>query len=155
MPTIKDTIAFIQKAHAGQFTKGGEPYWTHPVAVMELIKHYATIDELHAALLHDVLEDTSTTSENLRDLGYSERTIWLVERLSRPKGPNRPSYMNWIRSLVETGDIGLLRIKLGDNQHNTVPERVAMLPESERGIVDRYARSMRILNEAISNLEKN
>lgn len=153
MPTLNETIAFIKKAHRGQYTKGGEPYWTHPVAVMELLPEDATDDERHAALLHDVVEDTDTTLDQLRDLGYSERTIWLLDKLSRPKGPDRPTYMKWIESIAATGDLGLIQIKLADNQHNTVPERVLQLPESERGVVRRYARSMKILLSAINTLE--
>lgn len=150
MPSIEDTIAFIKKAHAGQTTKGGEPYWTHPVAVMKLLPAEATVDEQHAALLHDVIEDCGLTGAMLRQAGYSERTIALVEQLSRPVGAERPSYLDWIRSIVATGDRGLMLIKLADNRHNADPQRVAQLPEHERGMVERYRRSMQLLEAALA-----
>lgn len=149
MPSIRQTIDFIVEAHAGQVTKGGEPYWTHPVEVMGLLPSHATDDERHAALLHDVIEDTSVTADDLRRAGYSERTVSLVERLSRPSGAARPTYMDWIRSIAASGDIGLMQIKLADNQHNSDPDRIAKLPENERDIVVRYVRSMNILQAAI------
>ena len=151
MPTIDKTIAFIKRAHQGQTTKAGEPYWTHPVAVMELLPDDATEDERHAALLHDVIEDCGVTAGDLRQAGYSERTVHLVLLLSRPPTPQRPSYMDWIRSIAATGDRGLIRIKLADNEHNSKPERVANLPPDERGIVKRYERSMKILRAALQS----
>ena len=152
MPTLDETIAFIQKAHAGQTDKSGAPYWHHPVAVMEILQGMhpdATEDELHAALLHDVIEDTKFTAHDLRDLGYSDRTIALVSGLSRPTGDTRPSYMDWIRSIAGTGDRDLIRIKLADNMHNSHPDRIAQLPPEQRDIVNRYRRSMAILRAAL------
>ena len=153
MPTLDETIAFIKEAHKGQRTKGGDPYWTHPVAVMNLIPDDATDDERHAALLHDVIEDCGYTKGALLRAGYSERTVWLVEKLSRPEGRDRPTYSQWIRSIAESRDKGLIRIKLADNQHNSDPERIAKLPENERGIVERYNRSMPVLRLALAELE--
>lgn len=150
--TLEETKAFIQKAHAGQTDKSGAPYWHHPVAVMEILQGMhpdATDDELHAALLHDVIEDTEVTADGLREAGYSERTISLVEGLSRPKIEARPTYMDWIRSIAASGDHDLIRIKLADNIHNSHPDRIAKLPEGERDIVNRYRRSMSILMAAL------
>lgn len=150
MPSIDDTVAFIRRAHDGQTTKGGEPYWTHPVAVMELLPRDATDDERHAALLHDVIEDCGMTGDDLRAAGYSARTVFLVEGLSRPEGASRPSYMDWIRSIAASGDRGLIRIKLADNEHNSQPDRIAKLPPEQRDIAKRYERSMRVLRAALA-----
>lgn len=155
MPTIDETVAFIQRAHAGQTTKGGDPYWTHPVAVMRLLPADATEDERHAALLHDVLEDCGVTPDDLRASGYSERTIALVHGLSRPEGKDRPSYMDWIRSIAASGDRGLIVIKLADNEHNSEPDRIEKLPPEERDIVKRYERSMRALRSALAAMSDN
>ena len=153
MPTIAETIAYIKAVHAGQTTKGGEPYWTHPFAVMCLLPADATEDERHAALLHDVIEDCGVTASDLIARGYSPRTVWLVASLSRPVGEERPSYSEWIRSIAATGDRGLIRIKLADNEHNSQPDRVAKLPPEERGIVKRYEKSMAVLRQALDDLQ--
>lgn len=149
MPIIEETIAFIRKAHAGQLTKIGEPYWTHPVAVMDLLPPEATEDERLAALLHDVIEDTRTTADDLRRMGYSERTIALVESLTRPEGSNRPSYMDWINGIAASGDRGLMRIKLADNEHNSDQVRVAKLTPELQQRNRRYQKSMIVLRDAL------
>lgn len=145
MPTIDETIEFIKRAHAGQMTRGGDPYWTHPVAVMGLLPEDASDDERHAALLHDVIEDTATTYDDLRNAGYSDVTIEIVRLVTRKHDAPRPSYKEWIRSIAVSGNHGAIRVKLADNQHNSDPERIAKLQPEERDIVKRYKRSMEIL----------
>lgn len=147
MPTIPETIEYMKKAHEGQMTKGGDPYWTHPLAVMELLPADATEDERHAALLHDVIEDCGVTVADLQAAGYSQRTIDIVTLVTRPSGPM--TYLEWIMSIAALGDIGAIRVKLADNRHNAQPDRIAKLPEQERDIVKRYERSMRILQAAL------
>ena len=150
MPTIDETVALIKRAHDGQKTKSGEPYWTHPVAVMMLLPPDATIDERHAALLHDVLEDTYLTANDLVGFGYSDETIKIVRMVTRPKDEPRPSYMDWIRSISASGNRGAMKVKLADNIHNSDPDRIAALPPEERDIVKRYKRSMRVLKSALA-----
>lgn len=149
MPTIDETIAFIKAAHAGQLTKGGEPYWTHPVAVMGLLPRDASDDERHAALLHDVMEDCGVTSDDLARMGYSNETIGIVEAVTRDDGRGRPSYMDWIRAIAASGNTAAIRVKLADNMHNMQPDRIANLPPEQRDIVKRYERSSRILRAAL------
>jgi len=142
LPTIDETIAFIQKAHAGQTDKGGHDYWRHPVSVMNRLPNDATESERHAALLHDVLEDTEFTAEDLQALGYTDDVIRTVELLSRPPGL---TYMEWIRSLAVSGNRAAIRIKIADNEDNSDPARIATLPPEQQDIVIRYERSLRIL----------
>ena len=58
------TMALIMMAHKGQVDKGGVNYWHHPVAVRDLLPEEATKEAQHAALLHDVLEDTPITLQD-------------------------------------------------------------------------------------------
>lgn len=76
-----DTLEFVRKAHDGQFRKGGEFYYFHPYRVaFDCIDFgYNDIDVINAALLHDVLEDTSTTIET-----YNERVQDIVKALTKP-----------------------------------------------------------------------
>lgn len=148
--TIESTIEFIKQAHADQ-TYNGQPYHTHPIAVMHQLGD-APLDVKLAALLHDVLEDTNTTANDLRQMGYPERTVYLVEMLTRPAAgtPNRPTYMEWIRSLAATKDYWLIRLKLADNMVNL--STVDQLPPEKRDIANRYERSVRILKKALETL---
>lgn len=152
MPTIHETIDFIKRAHAGQMTDGGEEYWTHPVAVMGLLPDDVPDDVRHAAMLHDVIEDTNVTVADLRAAGYSDATIEIVQLVTRPTGPDRQTYLDWIRSIAATGNVGAMQVKLADNQHNADPIRISMLPPQKQSIGQRYQRSMRIIKAALRAL---
>ena len=104
-----------------------------------------------AALLHDVVEDTPTTLDDLSFI-FSERTVWLVDKLSRPEGPNRPTYKNWIRSIIATGDRELITIKMVDNEHNMSHDRMSQLPPEMRDIIKRYEWSHAALSKALEEL---
>ena len=69
-PLIREALATATEAHAGQIRNGagGMPYIEHPVAVAELLAEHGWTDEvLAAALLHDVIEDSETTLDQLRE----------------------------------------------------------------------------------------
>ena len=71
-----------EKAHEGQVDKGGNPYIEHPLAVTDrVVKPEAKV----VALLHDVLEDTRVTGEELRKL-FPETVVRAVELLTKEKG---------------------------------------------------------------------
>ena len=158
-PTVESTIELIKVLHAGVFDATGLPYWMHPVAVMGMLPDDADDDERKAHLLHDTIEDTGTTEDDLREWGYSERTIQLVVGVSRNRAPAGMTYMDWIRSIAGTGDIGLIRLKYYDNMHNSDPDRIAEIPDlddrrrAEERAANRYRRSMRILRKALDELE--
>ena len=82
--------------------------------------------ERHAAWLHDVLEDTATTTGDLRQMGYSEAVIDLVTALTKPVEPKGP-YADWIAALVERRDFGAIRVKIADLIDNSDPERIISL----------------------------
>ncbi|WP_438317258.1 HD domain-containing protein [Sporosarcina sp. FA9] len=71
MNIIEKAFQFALKKHEGQYRKGTDiPYITHPFAVSMILKHYGYSDEVIAAgLLHDTLEDTDTTAEELFAFG--------------------------------------------------------------------------------------
>ena len=83
---LKSTIEFATTQHNGQFRRGtGLPYITHPIIVAKLITHYkgdsSNIVSLQAAaLLHDVLEDTTATENCIRPFG--DMTLSLVVELT-------------------------------------------------------------------------
>lgn len=132
----------VAELFAGIVDKGGHPYAEHCYRVAMRLPDTATEDEVCAALLHDVIEDTLWGADDLRRAGFSERTVSLVENLSRPEGM---TYMDWIRSIKATGDSGLIAIKMADNADNSDPVRIAQLPEDQRDIVKRYERARKIL----------
>lgn len=152
MPTIQDTFDFIKRVHGGQVDKSGHPFWWHPLSVMFRLGPNATETERHAALLHDVIEDTPTTAQDLRNLGYPQEVVDAVQLVSRPSGPDRPTYDSWIRSIAESKNVVAIRVKIADSEDNADPERVACLPPEDRDIAERYRASLPILQQALREL---
>ena len=149
MKTLKETLDFMCGAHDGQTDKGGNPYWMHPVAVMNRLGPNASDTERMVALLHDVIEDTKYTEQDLIDMGWSTDVVNAVRLLSRPDGDNRPTYMEWIRSIAASGNRMAIKVKIADNEENSDPKRIAQLPPEGRDIVKRYERSLKILRAAL------
>lgn len=151
--TLEQTLEFIKEAHAGQIDKGGHPYWMHPSSVMKRLPIEATDAERHAALLHDVVEDTDYTFDDLRERGYSEEVINILKLVTRDKSTGM-TYIEWIRYIAASGNIGAIRVKIADNEDNSDPVRIAQLPPEMRDIINRYNRSLRILRNAYKELVK-
>jgi (p)ppGpp synthase/HD superfamily hydrolase len=148
--SLEQTRDLMRRAHAGQVDKAGQPYHTHPERVLErLMRRFpdASESERHAALLHDVLEDTDITAEDLAAMGYSPEVIDLVSWLSRP---HEMTYLQWMARIGEEAPLGALRVKLADNADNSDPVRLAALPENQRGLAQRYAEARAILEAALS-----
>lgn len=146
IPTIDDTIAFIKAVHAGQVDKGGVEYWKHPVSVMKRLGPDASLECRLVALLHDVIEDTRTTADDLLRRGYPESVVSAVQRLTKPEGI---PYLDCIRAIVASGDRMAIAVKLADNRDNLDPERLSKLPPDKRGGDDKYRRSIEILAAAL------
>jgi len=111
-PTITQAICLAAEAHAFQVDKQGQSYILHCLAVM--LDPSINTEELRiVAVLHDILEDTSITRDNLLVDGYSEQIVDAIDALSR-----RPeeSYTNYIERLAQNALA--VTVKLADLKHN-------------------------------------
>jgi (p)ppGpp synthase/HD superfamily hydrolase len=139
--------AFCISAHAGQQRKDGAPYHTHPQAVAELLRSYGVDDAevLAAAYLHDVLEDTPVSRDELVER-FGEPVTRLVEELTSPDYPGR-TFEQKHRELAEEAR-GLSdrakMIKLADRMHNLYTMRVWPADRQFR-----YAQATRDLLDAL------
>ncbi len=123
---IKKAFEAGEKAHAGQTRKSGEPYFIHPIAVAEsLIQVGADTDTVIAALLHDTVEDTSVTIQDIeRDFGKPVALLVDgVTKLGRGQVEQRASMDEKIETLrkmftLMEQDIRIMVIKLADRMHN-------------------------------------
>ena len=133
MPTIGQTLDFIRTAHAGQTDRIGVPYWRHPLAVMLLLPPSADEDTMHAALLHDVLEDTAMTHNDLLSAGYSDKTIDAVVAVTaaRTRLPGEP-YVEWVRAIGRHESEAVVMVKYADLRHNLDLGRLMLLEPEER-----------------------
>ena len=96
-------IAFAAEKHAGQFRKGTSiPYVTHVLEAMEIVCRMTEDEEIRAAaVLHDTLEDTETTREELAE-NFGERVAALVAAESEDKRADRPAEETWLERKEET-----------------------------------------------------
>jgi guanosine-3',5'-bis(diphosphate) 3'-pyrophosphohydrolase len=125
-----------EKGHAGQMRRSGEPYITHPVAAALILASmrldYQTI---MATLLHDVIEDTSVSIDNLRQQ-FGEEVAALVDgvtKLTKIKFESRAeaqaeNFRKMIMAMVK--DIRVIIVKLADRYHNM--RTLGVMPASKR-----------------------
>ena len=135
----KKAIRLCFEAHKDQVDKSGLPYVFHPFHVAEQMK-----DELStvAALLHDVVEDTSYTFEDLREMGFPEAVLDALALLTH--GDETP-YLAYVARLK--GNPIARAVKLADLQHNSDLSRLDLVDEKAIKRVEKYKQAMDILNE--------
>ena len=121
---VEQAIAFAKKAHEGQVRSSGEPYYTHPVEVAIILADLnldtATI---LTAILHDTVEDTSTTLDDLGKL-FGHDVATLVDGVSKltkiesktVEGKQAENFRKLLLAMSE--DIRVLMVKLADRLHN-------------------------------------
>ena len=86
MSTLERAIEIAAHAHAGQLDKAGQPYVLHPLRLMLALN---TPMERIAAVLHDVVEDTSVTFEDLRAEGFALEVLAAVHAMTKTDGESR------------------------------------------------------------------
>lgn len=121
---VLKAFELADKAHEGQFRASGEPYIMHPLAVADILAHLQ-IDHitLMAALMHDVVEDTSYTKEDLEEMFGSE-VAFLVDGVTKlnqfqyetKEDRQMENYRKMILAMAK--DVRVVVIKLGDRLHN-------------------------------------
>ncbi len=146
---IKKAIDFAIKAHEGQFRKSGEPYVTHPILVAAITAAITGDEDMTiAALLHDVVEDTPVTLQEIQE-AFGERVALLVEGLTKidelrtDELPASSSDEKLIKSaltfrkmlLISIKDLSVLVIKLCDRVHNMMTLD-ALPPNKQRRIAE-------------------
>ena len=113
----KKAMRICYEAHKGQLDKGGCPYVFHPYHLAEQMQ---TEETVITALLHDVVEDTSYTFDDLRKEGFSENVIKALMLLTHD---NSVPYEMYIQG-VKMNDIAK-QVKLADLRHNSDVTRLA------------------------------
>ncbi len=122
--TVVRAYAFSNDAHTGQKRKSGEPYITHPVAVaQELAAIHLDVQAVTAALLHDVVEDTSASLEDIED-EFGQEVAQLVDGVSKldqirfrsRAEAQAESFRKMMMAMIE--DIRVILVKLADRLHN-------------------------------------
>lgn len=122
---IRSAFEFADKAHEGQLRKDNSPFVTHPLAVAQIVAEELHLDSesIVAALLHDTIEDTAATHEQIAEL-FSPTIANLVEGVSKLTRVHYTSkaeeQMENLRKmlLAMSKDIRVILIKISDRLHN-------------------------------------
>lgn len=131
---IKAFIVAI-KAHRGQKDKGGKPYILHPVRVALNVKGK---DEKIVALLHDVIEDTNYTIDDLDFLTKEQKEALLL--LTHDKNV---AYMEYVRKIKKNKIAS--KVKLADLEQNMNLKRLKTISNKDLKRLEKYKRAKEIL----------
>ena len=124
MPIIKKAYEYAKHLHEGQFRQSGEPYIIHPLNVAySLAEMHADKDTVCAGLLHDTLEDTDTSQEEIAR-EFNSNIAELVDGVTKISKLNFTSKQDAINANTRkiivsiTKDVRIIIIKLADRLHN-------------------------------------
>jgi (p)ppGpp synthase/HD superfamily hydrolase len=140
MPTLEDAIALAAEAHRGQRDKSGQPYILHPIRVMLRCQTEA---QRIAAVLHDVVEDTGRSFDDLRDLGYPPEILAALDCLTKRDGEPYAAFVERAAS-----DPIARVVKIADIEDNMDLRRLPDVTEKDVERIGRYVRGWSRLNES-------
>ncbi|MDF9411637.1 HD domain-containing protein [Brevibacillus laterosporus] len=141
-----EAVLLATKAHANQQDKGGQPYILHPLRVMM----YMPSDEARAvAVLHDVLEDTDVTVDDLRVAGFPKEVVEAVMILTKNPKEEYDSYITRVKQNQ------LARaVKIADIKDNLDLTRIAEPTEDDLARIEKYKRALKELEAHDENNQK-
>ncbi|MFE7974181.1 RelA/SpoT family protein [Streptomyces shenzhenensis] len=142
---LRRAYVLAESSHRGQMRKSGEPYITHPLAVTLILAELgAETTTLTASLLHDTVEDTDVTLDQVRDQ-FGEEVRYLVDGVTKLEKVDYGAAAEpetFRKMLVATGsDVRVMSIKLADRLHNMRtlgvmrPEKQARIAKVTRDVL--------------------
>lgn len=134
MSNYELALKIATEAHKGQVDKAGVPYINHPLTVASLVD---TEEEKIVALLHDTIEDTSITEQDLIDYGFPNKIVEAVKLLTHNK--NVP-YMDYVAKIK---DNELARkVKIADLTHNSDLSRLKEITDKDKKRYEKYQKAL-------------
>ena len=133
----KKAIRLMYRAHKDQTDKSGLPYVFHPWHVAESMEdENSTV----VALLHDVVEDTDITLDDLRGMGFHEEVLEALSLMTRTEGED---YFVYVRRLAQNPIAR--RVKLADLAHNSDLSRLDKVTDKDRARREKYRKAEEML----------
>ncbi|MEA2019692.1 MAG: RelA/SpoT family protein, partial [Campylobacterota bacterium] len=145
-PDVEKALKFSINSHKTQFRKSGEPYVIHPILVASITSYFSNDEHMViAALLHDVVEDTETTIENIVDF-FGKDVAHIVDGLTKiieirehelaPSGDNSKllsSALTFRKMLIASiDDVRVMVVKLCDRLHNMLTLEALSVEKQKR-----------------------
>ena len=137
MPTLEDAILLAAEAHRGQTEKAGHPYILHPLRVMFRLE--SETDRI-VGVLHDVIEDTRYTLQDLRAMGYPEPLLQALDCLTRRETETYEEFITRLRINPVAR-----RVKLADLEDNMDVRRLPALTEKDAERLKKYLNAWTLL----------
>jgi len=133
MKLLSNAIILATQWHNGQVDKAGKPYILHPLRVMLKVNF---IEIKIVAVLHDILEDTECTYQNLKEIGLSNELIEAIYCLTRQKNED---YMDFIKRCKQNPIARI--VKLADLEDNCDLSRIENPTEKDYERVKKYKKA--------------
>lgn len=134
---LEKAISIALSAHFGKTDKGGNPYILHPLRIMLTME---TTDEKIVALLHDVVEDSPTSIQELKDAKFSNKIVTAVSLLTKKE--NQP-YDDYI-SAIKKNPLAT-KVKLADLKDNMNTSRLKKITEKDKLRIKKYRAAYKLL----------
>lgn len=146
---IYKSLEIVTKLFNEKCDKGGFPYVIHLLKVYSGVSSYL---EKVCALLHDVVEDTDVTYDDLKGVGYSDEIIDILKIITKTKGED---YRKYIDRIIESSNIHAMNIKLADLRHNMDLSRIKNPTANDyERISKRYEPAYERINTKLKEMEK-
>jgi (p)ppGpp synthase/HD superfamily hydrolase len=128
-------------AHHGQIDKAGTPYVFHPFHLAEQMT-----DEISTcvALLHDIVEDTGKTFDELAQGGIALEVIEILRLLTHDESV---PYLDYVRQIKDSGNQAAIAVKLADLRHNSDLTRFDIVDGKARRRAEKYAAAIVLLEQ--------
>ena len=137
-PMLELALSIATEAHRGQFDKAGIDYIEHPIYVASQVD---TEEEKAVALLHDVIEDSLVSAEELLQAGLPETVVTAVQVLTKKKEQDYQTYLENVKKNP------LARVvKLADLKHNSDLSRLSSITEKDRERLKKYKKAIDFLS---------
>ena len=131
-------LSIARKAHEGQLDKAGVDYIEHPIYVASQVD---TEEEKAVALLHDVIEDSPVSAEELLQAGLPETVVTAVQVLTKKKEQDYQTYLETVKKNP------LARVvKLADLKHNSDLSRLSSITEKDKERLKKYKKAIDFLS---------
>jgi (p)ppGpp synthase/HD superfamily hydrolase len=137
MATLDRAILIAAQAHLGQRDKSGAPYILHPLRIMMRMESEAA---MIAAALHDVVEDSDWTIEQLRGEGFSEEVLEALDCLTRRDGETYDEFV----ARAQANSIAR-QVKIADLEDNMNVKRLGEMTSKDLARIEKYHRAWRAL----------
>jgi (p)ppGpp synthase/HD superfamily hydrolase len=140
MATLERAIEIAVAAHRDQHDRAGRPYILHPLWLMH---RFEDLDAMIVAVLHDTVEDSEFSLQDLADEGFASPIVEAVDALTRRQDESYESF-----ALRSRAHPLARRVKLADLEHNLDVRRLDTLGPDDLERLAKYHRAWRLLRES-------